>query len=95
LETKRLVISGILSVEEQMNLKKNAGAKIAAVVASLFALLIGWGLVHQNPPVPVSADSAASTSNVAPAANSGVGGGGVSQQVAPAPRPRRVRTHVS
>ncbi len=51
-----------------MNLKKNAKAKVGAVLGSLVALLVGWGLVHQNPPVPVAADTA-STTNAAPAQN--------------------------
>ena len=33
-----------------MNLRKNVAAKVGTVVASLVALLVGWGLVHQNPP---------------------------------------------
>jgi len=85
-----------------MNLKKNAGAKIGAVVASLVALLIGWGLVHQNPPVPVAADTAASTASGAPAQNAGSAnstaprtGSSASRSAAPMAPKRHVRTHVS
>jgi hypothetical protein len=77
-----------------VKLRKNLGAKIAAIAASLGALAVAWGLVHQNPPAPAAADTAG-TGAAAPAASP-----------TPAPRkantapvqaaPRRhVRTHVS
>jgi len=81
-----------------MNLKKNARAKVGAVLASLVALLVGWGLVHQNPPVPVAADTA-STTNAAPAPNTGSTRASSSQNgtraTAPMAPKRHVRTHVS
>ncbi len=86
-----------------MNLKKNARAKVGAVIASLVALFVGWGLVHQNPPVPVAADTA-STTDAAPAQN-GTGparastsqqnGSGTARATAPVVKKRHVRTHVS
>lgn len=96
----------MLFVEEPVNLKKNAGAKITAVVASLFALLVGWGLVHQNPPVNASASQAASsttanTANTANVPNTGATGSAASSNFGasqPAPPPvtyYHVRTHVS
>jgi hypothetical protein len=81
-----------------MNLRKNARAKVGAVLASLVALLVGWGLVHQNPPVPVAADTASAT-DAAPRPN-----GNTPRVTAPrsgartaAPVARRLhaRTHVS
>ena len=83
-----------------MNLKKNAKAKVGAVLASLVALLVGWGLVHQNPPVSVSADTA-STTNAAPAQSNNSApttprNGSASNRAAAPMAPRRhVRTHVS
>ncbi len=77
-----------------MNLKKNAKAKVGAVLASLVALLVGWGLVHQNPPVSVSADTA-STTNAAPAQTSNTARPAPRRAVAPMAPQRHVRTHVS
>ena len=86
-----------------MNLKKNARAKVGAVLASLVALLVGWGLAHQNPPVPVAADTA-STTDAAPAqkgtgparaSTSHQNGSGAARATAPVVKKRHVRTHVS
>ena len=48
-----------------MRIKKNTGAKIAALLASLTALGGVWALVHQNPPAfaGASATAAAPTSS--------------------------------
>ena len=78
-----------------MNLKKNAGAKIGAIVASLAALLVAWGLVHQNTPVPVSADTSAATTNAAPPATAGQNAAPKAKAAAPVVKKRHVRTHVS
>ena len=48
-----------------MKLKKNLGAKIAALVASLTALGGIWALVYQNPPATASS---AATSGATPRA---------------------------
>lgn len=84
-----------------MNLKRNARAKVGAVLASLVALFVGWGLVHQNAPVPVAADTAATT-DAAPAqtnntakATSPRSGTSASRSTAPMAPKRHVRTHVS
>lgn len=84
-----------------MNLKKNARAKVGAVIASLVALLVGWGLVHQNPPVPVAADTA-STTDAAPAQNNNTtratsprSGSTTTRATARMAPKRHVRTHVS
>ncbi|TAK56766.1 MAG: hypothetical protein EPO22_13175 [Dehalococcoidia bacterium] len=84
-----------------MNLKKNAKAKVGAVLASLVALLVGWGLVHQNAPVPVAADTA-STADAAPAQNNSTtkatsprSGASTSRSTAAMTPKRHVRTHVS
>jgi hypothetical protein len=84
-----------------MNLKKNAKAKVGAVLASLVALLVGWGLVHQNAPVPVAADTA-STTDAAPAQNNNTAkataprsGSSSNRSTAPMAPKRHVRTHVS
>ena len=84
-----------------MNLKKNARAKVSAVLASLVALFVGWGLVHQNPPVQVAADTA-STTDAAPAqtnntakATSPGNGSTANRAAAPVAPKRHVRTHVS
>ncbi len=82
-----------------MNLKKNARAKAGAVIASMAALLVGWGLVHQNPPVPVAADTA-STTDAAPAQNNTAirattQQNGGARATAPMPPKMHVRTHVS
>ena len=82
-------------MEAFVNLKKNFGAKIGAIVASLAALLIAWGLVHQNTPAPVSADTAPATTNAAPPATSGQNGAARSKAAAPAVMNRHVRTDVS
>jgi hypothetical protein len=81
-----------------MRLRKNLGAKVAAIVASLVALVGTWGLVHQNPPASAN-DSAAAAPVAQPTARPG-------QRVAPgqpenakAPqavvKKRHTRTHVS
>ena len=81
-----------------MNLKKNAKAKVGAVLASLVALFVGWGLVHQNAPVPVAADTAPTT-DAAPAQNSRPAtsqqNNGGARTTAPVVKKRHVRTHVS
>jgi len=82
-------------VEAFVNLKKNAGAKIGAIVASLAALLVAWGLVHQNTPAPVSADTAPATTNAAPPTTAGQNTAPRPRAAAPAVRVRHVRTHVS
>ena len=84
-----------------MNLKKNARAKVGAVLASLAALLVGWGLVHQNPPVPVAADTASTTdaapaqNNTATRATSPRSASSTNRATAPMAPKRHVRTHVS
>jgi len=81
-----------------MKLQKNLGAKVAAIVASLVALIGTWGLVHQNPPASAN-DNAAAAPVAQPTARPG-------QRVAPgqpanakAPqvvvKRKHVRTHVS
>lgn len=77
-----------------MNFKKNLTVKIGAAVASVAALLGTWALVHTNPPPPAAADTPVAT----PAASSAAPGRGKRAQaavVAPAPRKRHTRTHVS
>lgn len=78
-----------------MKIRKNFGAKMAALIASLLTLGGGWALVHQNP--PANADNA--TASAAPAAATSANGTG---STAPKPRTvqprtvkRHVRTHVS
>jgi hypothetical protein len=78
-----------------MKLRKNLGAKMTALVASLLALGGGWALVHQNP--PANADNA--TTSAAPAASTPATG---TRSAAPKPQAvqpttvkRHVRTHVS
>jgi hypothetical protein len=81
----------------QMRLRKNLGAKVAAVVASLAALIGTWGLVHQNPPASANADTAAPEAQPTatagqrgtPARTANAKGGQV------VVKKRHVRTHVS
>jgi hypothetical protein len=82
-------------MEAFVNLKKNAGAKIGAVVASLAALLVAWGLVHQNTPAPVSADTSAATTDAAPPPTTGSPAASRAKAAAPVVKKRHVRTHVS
>lgn len=81
-----------------MNLRKNARAKVGAVLASLVALLVGWGLVHQNPPVPVAADTASAT-DAAPLQNNNTARATAprsgARATAPVARKLHARTHVS
>ena len=79
-----------------MKLKKNLRAKIAAIVASLGALAIGLGLVHQNPPRQATAADTPATSTGAPAA-APAQTNTRKQNAAPAPvvKKRHSRTHVS
>jgi len=81
----------------QMRLRKNLGAKVAAVVASLAALIGTWGLVHQNPPASANGDSSAPEAQPTAAAGQRTAPGRPappkgSQVVA---KKRHVRTHVS
>lgn len=76
-----------------MKLRKNLGAKIAAIIASLGALAVAWGFVHQNPPAPAAADTA-STSAATPAASPTAASRKANTAPVQAPR-RHVRTHVS
>ena len=80
-----------------MKIRKNFGAKMAALIASLMATGVGWALVHQNP--PANADNA--TTSAVPAATPPAGTTGT-RSAAPKPRTvqpqtvkRHVRTHVS
>jgi hypothetical protein len=78
-----------------MNLKKNAGAKVAALLASLTALGGIWALVHQNPPA-----SAQSTVNAAPISQAAARRVTNTQAKAPQPKApqsgkKHTRTHVS
>jgi hypothetical protein len=82
-----------------MKLKKNAGAKVAALLASLTALGGIWALVHQNPPA-----SAETTVNAAPVSQltpqAAPRGGSNTQPKAPQPKAsqpakKHTRTHVS
>jgi hypothetical protein len=75
-----------------VRIKKNAGAKIAALLASLTALGGTWALVHQNPPASASAPAtaAAPTSSPLPRGNAAAN----SQPKAPAKK-KHTRTHVS
>ena len=77
-----------------MKLKKNLGAKIAALVASLTALGGIWALVYQNPPATASS---AATSDATPQAGPGqhkpaIAKSNQSQTQAPKPH---TRTHTS
>lgn len=78
-----------------MKIRKNFGAKIAALVASLMTLGGGWALVHQNP--PANADSATTSAAPAVAAQQTAATG--ARSTAPKPQAVQVkkhtRTHVS
>jgi len=76
-----------------MKLKKNAKVKVGAVVASLVAFGVGWGLVRLNQPVPVAADTASSGAASAQGLNSSSRNASSARRVT-TPR-RHVRTHVS
>lgn len=81
-----------------MKLRKNLGAKMTALIASLLTLGGGWALVHQNP--PANADNA--TTSAASAASTPAAGTTGTRSAAPKPQAvqpktvkRHVRTHVS
>lgn len=77
-----------------MRLKKNIGAKIAALIASLTALGGMWAIVHQNPP-PTSANAATPAAAVTSATGPATG---ARTSAVPAQQPikrKHTRTHVS
>jgi hypothetical protein len=76
-----------------MNLKKNAKVKVGAVVASLVAFGVGWGLVRLNQPVPVAADTASSGAPSAQGSNFSSRNASGGRQLTT--QRRHVRTHVS
>ncbi len=49
-----------------MKLKKNAAAKVGAVIASIAGLLGFWGIVHQNPPPSTAAAAVVDAATPAP-----------------------------
>jgi hypothetical protein len=81
----------------QMRLRKNLGAKVAAVVASLAALIGTWGLVHQNPPTSANADTAAPAAQPTATAGQRSAPGRAAPAKAPqvVVKKKHTRTHVS
>lgn len=77
-----------------MKFKKNAGAKIAALLASLTALGGIWALVQQNPPASAGATTTTSAAAPTPIPPPRRNARATSPQNVPLPK-THTRTHVS
>ncbi len=78
-----------------MNFRKNAPAKIAAIIASIGALVGTLVLVQQNPPPAAADTSSPAPVSAQPTPIRSRAGTNVQQPVAPAPRVRHTRTRAS
>ena len=76
-----------------MRIKKNAGAKIATLLASLAALGGIWALVHENPP---QASAAATSAAASATPNTGhTASATANSQLKTQTTKKHTRTHVS
>jgi hypothetical protein len=74
-----------------VRIKKNAGAKLATLIASLTALGGVWALVYTNPPASAGATTTVGVPTQAPAR----GSASANLQPAPVAKKKHTRTHVS